>query len=437
MGRRRNQDSKPRKAKRWPLLAQLLIGFFEACQPIAASDLRDPHVTIRNSQILLVRAKADLDALRAVRAKDSSKRLKRRQMLAILGAATTYIAVVGYALGYVYLKTYYDRVIPGMNIDYPYGPVLQSVVQRPFALVPLLIPAIYLLARAASPEYQRYRDEAGAVLRDIGWSRRLRRALTWQRWRHRGTPESEEVHAELAECARQGINALPDLYWKSAAAFLTAFVRPVVAVTAAAFAMVLLGLALVELGVWAFRWLALHSGLRVSVLSHASLWAIKVIFFFLCVLAAGMLASGVYIAFIAVESQYRGSSRLMRRRVWLAILTIGLLVLSVFLLGRATASIDRGFYRVNFQRVAIRTDRDLSVKPGALLSPGSAGLPTDTVTGYLVPVTTSPDYFVLVEKDPSSKLARQYPYGALRLPADSVQSVQHDFGPYDISPSAW
>jgi hypothetical protein len=419
----------------------LWLEWVDAVQPLAIPDLRGPtDQLLKSAASSLKGGRADLKRLQDFNPRPPVYELGWPGFFAVLAGVTSYLAVVGYAVGYLYLRTYYDRVIPGMNIDYTYSAVLQGLIQKPNALIPLLLPAAYLLARALSTDYAGWREVAGPVVRKLGWVRRHDRVLYWRSLRLRRSRSDNSKQLEEIRESRDAIHAycqdavkaLPDLYWKSAPLILMSPLRPLPTLLGA------YGLLIaVEYG----SLLAASAVFRALVMfvpwnpwGQSTKWAGTVVvgFWGLAIVGAGLLAAAVYVSVIATESHYEGNARLIRRRVTLAILVVMMLGLTVFMVARQSAFIDRGFYRIRFPMVAVRTKEAAGATREFGEGTRRQGLDDKSVSGYLVTVGASPDCFMLTDEMVGLSMD-DLPYGVVRIPADNLISIQRGYGALDTN----
>jgi hypothetical protein len=102
------------------------------------------------------------------------------------------------------------------------------------------------------------------------------------------------------------------------------------------------------------------------------------------------------------------------------------------MVARQSAFIDRGFYRIRFPMVAVRTKEAAGATREFGEGTRRQGLDDKSVSGYLVTVGASPDCFMLTDEMVGLSMD-DLPYGVVRIPADNLISIQRGYGALDTN----
>lgn len=345
--------------------------------------------------------------------------------LAVAAGLVGYFAAATYVFGGAYLRQYFAWLLPGTNIDLTYSAVCTGLLSHPAGLVVTAFPAALVAVRAFSPDYPVHRRRAGDVVRNAGAARAFARLLE-------GPTRDAEDHVladSLEEGYQQALWAMPDGFWRFATwlaglpgppALVTGCFLLLTSITTLAGVRVLGGFGLDV--VQSLPWFTALGG-PVQYALVAFLFNMSVFFL------TGLLASGVYVTLILIESHYRPSrAKLFRRRFALLCVVAVLMYLAMWDLGARTGKIDAAAYEVRFPRVQAIAITDGEIAPMALSVPEpkmTNGL--QYISGFLVSVPGSRDTFLLVKRSRKTDLKSVVPYGVVTLPIDTLKGIRRGF----------
>lgn len=352
----------------------------------------------------------------------------------MVGGIAAYLGIFTYAMSYLFFRTYYDRVLPGMNISYPYMGVLEAVWQKPIALAAILLPALVILSRYARSDSRPIRPAA----RRASHAASIAMTAYWHLGGKAQTPEVVDLRKSLRARAISILEKMPDGYWALGTLLQLTPVRTIWAVLGLSATVALASAAIIRFIGAPIVALILEWWPELN--RPPAYWVVSVAIFAGIAWGAALVASAFHAAQLAIESHYwKHPGRLLRRRVVLAAFGVLTMMLLVTQLAMSYAALHNRFAENRFPRVSVVLQDPLKAANGARLAPDDVRdsvTDSETASGYLVDVPTSDDVFLRLASDPRSTAMSSGPPCpvCVRISSDQIRAITRGSGPYDTGP---